>query len=128
MQRAGAEMRSRRRTRAPLLHGVEWKADDLNGLKVFARLEAHRFPGWNTHFFAGSRIAANARLARPDVEHAKTAQLDPVAFCQGILHGLKYGFHGNLGLGLGESSAVNNLVHDIVFNHADLLEKKEVLS
>ena len=47
-------------------------------LEFFAGLEAHGFAGRDFHFFAGARVAADAGLARLDVENTEPTQLDPV--------------------------------------------------
>ena len=51
----------------------------IQQVKFLARLEANSLARSDRDFRAGPRIAADSRLARADIEHAETAQLDPVA-------------------------------------------------
>src|SRR5262245_43155955 len=85
----------------------------VDGLQFFARLEAHRFSGRNVDLGSGTRIASDAGLARPHVEHAKAAQFDAVAMRERLLHALKDGFHRLLRLGLGNARLGYNFIDNV---------------
>ena len=51
----------------------------IQQVKFLARLEANSLARSDIDFGPGPRVAANARLARADIEYSKAAQLDPVA-------------------------------------------------
>ena len=51
----------------------------IQQVKFLARLEANSLARSDGDFRTGSRVAADSRLARADIEDAKTPQLDPVA-------------------------------------------------
>src|SRR5271167_1699275 len=51
----------------------------FNGLQLFARLKANRFPRRNVDFRAGAGIAPNSGLSRANREDTKAAQFDAVA-------------------------------------------------
>ncbi len=79
------------------------------------------------NFGAGTRIAADARLARLHVEHAETPQLDPIAVGQGFLHGGEDGLDGHLSPGLGDAGAVNDRINEVELNHCNLLKNREFI-
>src|SRR5690349_7905591 len=66
-----------------LLQETFW-AIGLQRLQVFARLEPNGLSGRDIHFRSGSRVPADARLARLDRKHAEPAQLNPIIGLQGI--------------------------------------------
>jgi hypothetical protein len=51
----------------------------IQQVKFLARLEANSLARSDIDFGPGPRVAANARLARADIEYSKAAQLNPVA-------------------------------------------------
>ena len=85
----------------------------LQSLQFLTGFETHGLPGGNGNLGAGARIAADSGLPRLDVEHAETAQLDPVTLLERLFHLFKYGLDRHFSLGLGNSSLVDNFVDDI---------------
>ena len=51
----------------------------IQQVKLLARLEANSLAWSDGDFRTGPRVAADSRLTRPDIEDAKTPQLNPVA-------------------------------------------------
>src|SRR5579875_1991139 len=100
----------------------------VTSMKFFPRLEAHRLTRWNADLLTGSGIPANPGFARPNIKHAKSAQLDAITFRQGFFHGLKHCFNRGLSLGFGNSCAFYHLIDNVVFNHAYLLKIQQVSS
>src|SRR5271169_6285339 len=90
-------------------------------LQLLAGFEAHRFAGRDADFLAGARIAADASLAGADVEHAKTAELNALAFAKGVLHGFEDGLDGLLRLGPAHTRLAHHRIHDIELDHTSLL-------
>src|SRR2546427_1266517 len=79
------------------------------------------------NFGAGTRVAADARLARLHVEHAETPQLDPVAMRQGLLYGREDGLDGDLSPGLGDAGAVDDRVNKVELDHCNLLKNRDFI-
>jgi hypothetical protein len=90
----------------------------VDGLQLFARLEANSFSGRDAHFGAGAWIAANSGLSRTYVEDAEAAQLDAVALRERALHTFKIGFNGLLGFSLSDAGFVHNFIDDVELDHA----------
>ncbi len=84
-------------------------------MEFLARLETNRLPGRDADFGAGAGIAADAGFAGTDVEDAKAAQLDALAFGKGALEGLEYRIDSGLGLVALQAGAFNHLVNDVLF-------------
>jgi hypothetical protein len=91
-------------------------------LKLFAWLEAHSFAWRDADFRACPGIAADASLPGFDVENTKSAQLNAVALGKGSLHGLEHRLDSHLGFGLGDASAVDDLIDNVQLYHANLLK------
>lgn len=89
----------------------------FDGLKLFARLKADGFPGWNADFCACSRIAPDSGFAGTDVKDTEAPQLDAIALRERFLHALKDRLHGHLSLGLSDPSLVYDFVDDVEFDH-----------
>src|SRR5271169_5135170 len=66
------------------LHG-----DSRERLEFLAWLEAHSLTGRDVDLLSGARVAADARLARFDVEDAEAAQFDALSTAERILHGFE---------------------------------------
>src|SRR6185437_2054733 len=92
----------------------------LDRLQLFAGFESHGLAGRNGHFGAGARIASNAGFARANVEDAKAAELDAVAFGQRTFHALEDGFDGHFGLGFGDARPVDDFINDVELDHVRL--------
>jgi hypothetical protein len=90
-------------------------------LQFLAGLEAHSFAWRDADFLAGTRIAADAGLARAHVEYTEAAQLNSFPFAERILHRSKNGFDGLFSLGPAYPSLVYNRIYDIQLNHSTLL-------
>src|SRR5262249_27571321 len=86
-------------------------------LEVLARLETDGASGRDLDFLAGARVAADAALARLDLEHAEAAQLDPVPPHQGVFHGLEHGLDGHFRLDLRDVGGLRDLVDDVHLDH-----------
>jgi flavin reductase (DIM6/NTAB) family NADH-FMN oxidoreductase RutF len=82
-------------------------------LQLFAGLEPNGFARGDCDFSARARVASNAGLARPHIEDSETPQFDALALCECPLHTLKHGLHGHLGLGFGDTRAIDYFVNDI---------------
>jgi hypothetical protein len=93
---------------------------NLKRLQFLAGLEAHRFSWGDADFLAGSWIAANAGLTRAHVEHSETAQLDPFAFAERVLHGFKNGFDRLLRLRPAHSGLIYDGINNVQLNHTSL--------
>lgn len=96
----------------------------LKRLKFFSRFETHGFAGGDAYFFACPGIAADTRLARPDIKNSKSTQFDAIAFGKGFLHGVEYRLNGDFGFSFRDTGSVHYFVYDVMFNQADLLEKQ----
>src|SRR5690242_6567236 len=92
----------------------------IDGLQLLAGLEAHRLAGRDVHLGAGTRVTADAGLARAYVEDAKASQFNAVAVGKSFLHALKDGFHRQLGLGLGDAGLVDHFVDNVQLDHEPL--------
>jgi hypothetical protein len=84
-------------------------------MELLAGLEAHGFAGSDADFGAGARIAPDARFAGADIEDAKAAQLDALAFGERALEGLEYCIDSRLGFVALQPGAFNHLVNDVLF-------------
>src|SRR5262249_47542254 len=89
-------------------------------LKFLAGLEPNRLARRNVHLLPGTRIAADARLARLYIENAKAAQLDAASAAERILHGLKYGFDRLLRLGPRNVGFLYDGIYDVQLDHSAL--------
>src|SRR5579859_237563 len=95
----------------------------VDRLQLLAGFEAYGLARRNADLSAGARVASDARLPRPDVEHAKAAQFNALTLRQRLLHALKHRFHGRFGFGLGDAGLVDHFVNDIELNHGSALLK-----
>src|SRR5688572_4758714 len=87
-------------------------------LEVLARFEADGAAGGNPHFLAGAWVTADPALPRLHLEHAESAQLDPLAALHGDSHRLEYRIDRHLGLDLGDVGHARHLVDDVDLDHA----------
>jgi len=85
-------------------------------VEFFAGLEADGFAGSDADFGPGAGVAADAGLAGTDVEDAKAAELDALAFGEGALEALEDGIHSGFGLVALQAGALNHLVNDVLFD------------
>src|SRR5678816_1802601 len=67
-------------------------------LQVLAGLEADGAPRWDTNFLTSARVAADTAFARLHLEHAETAQLNPVASLHRDPHRIEHRVDSYLGL------------------------------
>jgi hypothetical protein len=102
-----------------LLQETFWAAG-LERLQVFAGLEPNGLAGRDVHFRAGSGVPADARFPRLDRKYAKTAQLNPIIGLQGIFHAIEDGIDRLFRFRLAHSRPLNNLIHEIEFDHWNL--------
>src|SRR5215469_9981654 len=82
-------------------------------LQFLSRLEANCFTGRNIHLLAGARIAADASLARLDVEHAEASELDPLAASERVLHCLEDGLDRLFGFSSADIRLLYNRVDEV---------------
>jgi flavin reductase (DIM6/NTAB) family NADH-FMN oxidoreductase RutF len=92
----------------------------LQGLQFLARLETDGLAGRNGDFSASARIAADAGLARADVEDAESAKLDAFAASQSPLHAFEDGFDGHFRFRLGNAGPVDYFIDDVEFDQCRL--------
>src|SRR5215471_10244259 len=95
----------------------------VDGLQLFSRLEAHGFAGGNIDLGSGARIAADARLARAHVEHAKAAQFNALALAQRFFHAGENRLYRQLSFGFGYAGLVHYFIDDIELYHESALLK-----
>src|SRR5262245_50115685 len=95
----------------------------LERLQLLTGFESNGLSRRNGNFRTGARIAADAGLARLDVEDAKSPQFNAIALLESLLHGLKDGLDGHFGLGLGDAGTVHNFVDDIELDQGSLLTR-----
>jgi len=62
-------------------------------VQFFAGLESNGLARSDAYFGAGSRVAADASLARANAEDAKSAKFDAISGSQGLLEPLEDGIH-----------------------------------
>jgi hypothetical protein len=102
-----------------LLQETFWAAR-LERLQVLARLEPNGLSGRDIYFRSGSGVPADARLTRLDRKYAKAAQLNPIIGLQGIFHAIEDGVYRLFRFCLAHSRPLNNLIHEIEFDHWNL--------
>jgi hypothetical protein len=95
----------------------------IDRLQLFARFETYGFAWWDAHLGASARIAADAGLARTDIEDSETPQFDSIALRQSLFHALEDGFHSHFSFGLGNARLVHDFVDDVEFDHNRLRRK-----
>src|SRR5579884_2681480 len=93
-------------------------------LKFFSRLEAYGLPRGDDHFRPSAWIAPDSGFARFHVKYAEAPQFDPFSPGQSLLHGLENCLNRHLSLRFGDTRTVDNLVHNIQFDHVNLLKIK----
>src|ERR1700690_3234272 len=92
----------------------------VDGLQLLARLEAYRLAWRNGNLGASTRIAPDAGLTGPDVEHAKPAQFNAITLGERPLHAPEHSFHGQFGLGFSDSGLVHHFIDDVELDHRRL--------
>ena len=97
------------------------RVSSLDGLQLFARLEANGLTWRNINLLPCARVTPDACLARPNIEDAKAAEFDSAAATQGALHAFKNRFHSLFGLSARYVCTADNRVHDVELDHARLL-------
>jgi hypothetical protein len=85
----------------------------LQRLQFLTRFETDGFAGRNSYFRPGTRIPANAGLARPHVEDSKTTQFDPVTAAEGFLHSVEHRLNRHLGLRFSDPRSIDNFVNNV---------------
>jgi hypothetical protein len=92
-------------------------------VEVFPGFEPDSLARRNSHFSAGSGVSSDAGLARLYGEDAETAELDAVAFGQGLFHGLEDGIDGCFSLGADEPGPVDDALDEILFDQRCTFQK-----
>src|SRR5258708_26124487 len=87
-------------------------------LQIFAGLETNGPSGRDAYFFPGSRVTADAALARLDLKDPEPAQLDPLAALHGGPHRIEDRVDGHLSFDFGDVRDFRNLVDDVDLDHA----------
>ncbi len=85
-------------------------------MEVFSRLETNGFSWGDADFGSGAGISSDAGFARFYGEYAESAELDAVAFGEGLLHGFEDGVDGGLGLGSNEPGPLDHPLDEILFD------------
>lgn len=96
-------------------------AASVEGVQLFAGLEADGFAGGDADLSAGARVAADAGFAGADAEDAESAQLNALARCKSLLKSLEDGVHGSLSLGARQTRPLNHMMNNILFNQGSHL-------
>src|SRR5271170_5221665 len=94
-------------------------------LEFFPGLEADGLAGRDANLLSGTRITADAGLARLHREDTKAAEFDAFPACQSVLHRLEYGFHGLLGFAARDAGLLYDGVDDIELDHTILRYERE---
>jgi len=98
--------------------GLGWSCTALfERVQLLARLEPDGLARSNADFSPGAGVAPNAGFARPHTEHAKAAQLDPLAGRQSLLEALENRIHRRFCLGARQAGTLNHLMDDVLLNH-----------
>jgi hypothetical protein len=82
-------------------------------LEIFSRFEANGPARRDPDFFPGSRVAANAALARFDLEDAKSPKFNALAALHGDPHRIEDGVDGYLGLNFRNVGHLRDFVDDV---------------
>jgi hypothetical protein len=85
-------------------------------VQVFPWFEADGAAGSDADFGSGTRVAAYAGFAGPDVKDAETTEFDAVPLGERSLETFKDGFDGGLGFYAGQSGTLNYLMYDVLLN------------
>src|ERR1700724_1702755 len=104
---------------------LRWHPRSIDQVQFLARLEAHGFARGDRHLCSGSRIAPDAGLARPHIEHPEAAQFDPLTLRQGLLQALEDGIHRCLSLVAREAGSFDDAMHDVLLDQG-MLQKVEL--
>jgi len=88
----------------------------IQQVQFFAGFEAHSLAGGNADLGSGTRVAANAGLARLDGEDAKATELNAVACDEGLLHAFEDGVNGSLRLGSRKPGPLDDSLDEILFD------------
>ena len=91
-------------------------------MQFLTRLEPHRFAGSNADLGSGAGVATDTGFARTYTEDAKAAQLNAITGGQSLLEPFKDRIHRRLGLGAGQTRALNHMMDDVLFNQRRHLE------
>ena len=90
----------------------------VEGLKLFARLEANG-PAWgDVHLLAGTRISSDACFAGLHGEDAEAAKLDPVARRKRAFHSAQDRVNGGLSLVPRKSGTFHDALDEILLDQA----------
>jgi hypothetical protein len=85
-------------------------------VEVFSRFEANGFPWGDGDFGSGARVSSDSGFTGFDGEDSESAELDAVAFGEGLLHGFEDGVDGGLGLGSNEPGPFDHPLDEILFD------------
>src|SRR5262249_25894936 len=110
--------RGARRTPEPSVGAYTFAAPDP-GTQVLGRLEDRDGARGDLHRFAGPRVPGEARLAASDLEGAEAADLDVLAFRQGVLHGAQESIDHQSAVFLRDARAdrVSDLLDEVRLRH-----------
>lgn len=90
----------------------------LEGLELFARLEANGASRRDIDLFARTRVAADACFARLDGEDAKATQLDAIAAGESTFHRAEDGIDCSLRLDPRKTCAFDNPLDEVLLDQA----------
>jgi SAM-dependent methyltransferase len=83
-------------------------------------LEQHGLAGWNAHFFAGPRIAANAGLAWFDAEHTELAEFDALTAAESALERFENSLNGLFRFRAADVGFADHRIHYVQLDHTAL--------
>ena len=95
-------------------------------VQFLAGFEANRFPWSDTHFSAGTGIAADSGFASPNTENAEAAQLNALSSCQSLFETLKNCVDCRFGLRAWQACALDHMMYDVLFNQSGHLAGETV--
>jgi hypothetical protein len=98
------------------LWNIRSRSSLVEQVQLFARLEPNRLAWRDRYLGARARIAPDASLSRFHGKYAKTAQFDPVARDEALLHRVEDGVHCRLGLGLRQAGTVDYPLNEILLD------------
>jgi hypothetical protein len=95
-------------------------------VQFLAGLEANRFTWSDTHFGAGTGIAADSGFASPNTENAEAAQFNALSSCQSLFETLKNCVDCRFGLRAWQACALDHMMYDVLFNQSGHLAGETV--
>lgn len=86
-------------------------------VQFFAWLESYGLAGSDADLSSSAGIAPNSSFPGAHAEHAKAAQLNPLAARQSLLETLEDGIHSRFCLGAWQTRTLYHLMDDVLLDH-----------